>query len=258
MNKSYRNHLAAGLLLVLLGAGVYSLATRQEEARPGQAWSAAPVGQQQTGGVKSGAPAPIPDQNWQPAAAAAAEPKLPVTGYGVTPRSTRETLSSTQGQANLLAHKEPQKNASQISSQIQGQPFDAVRWKNDPAYVAAYCAISEPSRGTTCSPDPKAPLLQRLSEIAPVVAHGSRIELRVRAAPGAPVSWASPSLGRFADSGLTSCTTVADASGVATATFEGVPGTWGQTDISVASPCNTGVLLFRIETVQADDKQASK
>jgi hypothetical protein len=220
------------------------IAAKDQAVATGKPAISAPV-------LKPAFPAQAVNQSWQAPQPSSNEPKLPSRDYGVTPRSTAQSLSSEQGMANLIAHKAPQKNAAQISSQIQGAAFDAEKWRTDPAYVAAYCATSEPSRATTCSPDPRSPALARVSEIAPEVHHGDRIELKVKTLSGYPVSWHSPSLGRFAESGLTSCTTLADADGYATVTFEGMRGTAGATEITAASPGSSGLVKFFVETLQS-------
>ncbi|MEN9840330.1 MAG: hypothetical protein RL376_130 [Verrucomicrobiota bacterium] len=257
--KTEKTKVAATLFLVA-AAGLYFAVAKQAPrdalATPQTETAALPP----KAAPKPGFPAQGVDQSWQaPAPTAKETPSVPEVNYGVTPRSTEKSLGNPQGQANLLAHQSPHKNASQISPQVQGAAFDAERWRSDPAYVAAYCAISEPSRAYASHTDPQAPSLARVSHPAPEVHHGERIELKVKTISGYPVSWFSPNLGRFAESGLTSCTTLADADGFATVTFEGVPGTIGGTEVTAASPGSSGLVKFFVETRQAQSiEQVSK
>ena len=191
-----------------------------------------------------------------PASPVIAAPSKPVDAprpdYGKTPETPKELLANPQGQSNLEALKKPQAFPERLSPMISGKAFDAARWATDASYKAEYLAAAEPSRAFAAAKDPKAPSLQRLSELNPIVAHGQKIILQIKASPGAPVSALSPNLNRFVESGLTACTVVADADGVASFTMEGVPGTIAGTDVICASPLCSGTVIFKVETVQAD------
>ena len=77
---------------------------------------------------------------------------------------------------------------------------------------------------------------------------GQSIPLRVRATPGAPVTFTSFDLGQF-ENQLTSITVQADKQGIATARFVGSSGTINDVNILVASPVNSGQAKFAVNVV---------
>jgi hypothetical protein len=257
MSTPVRKIAGFALLGLAVGGLVYATAGRKQplpqEPQPlAQAEVKAPAKESS----KSFAAQPV-DQSWQaPAQKSQAAAAAPVSDYGHTPETPKELLANPQAQSNLEALKDPTKFPERLNPMIAGAPFDAARWANDPAYKAAYLAVAEPSRGFAGSKDPKAPRLERVSAMNPIVAQDEKIELSVRASPGAPVSFFSPHLNRF-ENGLTSITVVADAQGLATVTMEGVPGTIGPTDVVASSPLNSGSVTIKVETTQAN-VQASK
>ncbi|MEN9359441.1 MAG: hypothetical protein RL095_976 [Verrucomicrobiota bacterium] len=175
--------------------------------------------------------------------------KKPEDDYGRTPETPADVLDNPQAKSNLEALSHPAQFPHRLSPMIsESAAFDLQRWERDPEYKKFYLSECVPSRALGGNPDPKVPALRRVSEIAPVVEQGGKIELKVHTAPGAPVTFHSPALNRL-ESGLTTCTVVADASGEATCTMSGVSGTIGSTFVSAASPCSSSCVVFRVETI---------
>src|SRR5690606_10279160 len=77
------------------------------------------------------------------------------------------------------------------------------------------------------------------------------VSLRVRAVPGAPVTFTSLDMGAFQNR-LASITVRADGEGVAVARFTGTPGTLGLTNVLAASPLTSGQQHFTVSVLPAD------
>jgi hypothetical protein len=250
--------LAASAVLILAGAGIW-LAQRQEAPAP------QPQDDKKTLPAHAAAAKPAPtgfqvpavNQAWQaPVADKAPKANLPVEAdFGKFEASTPARLDNPQARSNIEALRNPGKFPERLSAQVQGQPIDVERFKTDAAYHDLVMSISEPSRALASSSDPKAFLIKRLSEPAPSVKQGESILLRTQATPGALVAYFAPNGGRFSN-GLTHISVTADSNGQAEVQFDGISGVKSSSEVICASPMCAGTLVYKIETLQADDKQA--
>jgi hypothetical protein len=257
MNKK----LAIVALTVLAGGAFWAfqaqkqpnpIAAKDQAVATGKPAISAPI-------LKPGFQAQAVDQSWQAPTSTPAAPKAPEPFYGHTPETPRELLeSSEQAQSNLAALRDPKQFPHRLTSMIQEKTaFDFNRWENDPAFRKAYLAESVPSRAMAGNPDPRTAPLQRISELAPILEQDSKVQLTVRTAGGAPVTFHSPALNRL-ESGLTTFTTVADSNGYATCIVTGVSGTIGNSFVTAASPYSASTVVFRLETTQSSSAIASK
>ena len=175
-------------------------------------------------------------------------------GYGTTPPITAD---NPQVRSAFEALKQGANHPERLSPFIAPKPFDAVAYKANPQ---AYLDVAEPGRVFQSKPfAPGVAAIQPVSPYFQDVKQGESIELAVKVAPGAPVTFTSFDCGSF-DNGLTTRTVAADAAGVARVKFLGMPGTVLETNILAASPMTSGQVRFKTNTlVYADGKQiASK
>ncbi len=132
-------------------------------------------------------------------------------------------------------------------------PFDPAAFR---ANAKAYLDVSEPGRCfQTATPGEKVPVLTRIGRGSLALKLGTGVALQVRAPAGAPTSFLSLALGTF-DNQLTSITVVADAEGVATATYYATPGVTGEARVLAGSPLASGQVTFQLSIL--DGKPAPK
>jgi hypothetical protein len=136
------------------------------------------------------------------------------------------------------------KKAEQAVSLFAGiAPFDAEVYFQDPD---AYLSVVEPARiWQSAQPSKDVPQLKRVSERNHKIAQGESVRLQVRTQPNAPVSFFSFDMGAFQNR-LAMITVAADDTGIASADFNGTPGTTKSVNILASSPLASGNLEFRV------------
>ena len=163
--------------------------------------------------------------------------RLSATAAVIVPAAV--DLNTSQRQA-LQGGRPP---VAQVSTFAQATPFDINAWKANPEATArAYAQVTEPSRVLDDSSAPDAPPLELLTLPRFPVPAGGKTEIRVKAAPFAPVSAASEDKGTFAN-GLTSTTVVADAAGVASLALHAGVGVHDEIRVHISSPVAAGRLM---------------
>ena len=167
---------------------------------------------------------------------------------GITPSLSKEEISnSPQLQSAIKALDNPKEMGSRISPLKAPMFFDKNKFANDPEWRNKYLTTAEPARAFKS--DPKSSTkIERISPYYLEVEQGNEVEIQVKVGANQPASIMSADLGQFKESGLTYATVLADASGIATFTFKGVPGTFADSKIVVASPSAKGKLKFIVHT----------
>ena len=176
-------------------------------------------------------------------------------GPGQNPAITKDDIvNKPQVRSAIEATTDPKKFASRLSPMFKASKFDKERFKNDANYRKEYIENPEPSR--VWQEDMKAEYkLERLSNYYLEVFQNDEVEISVKAAPNMPVSILSTDLGRIKESGLTYATVIADGSGIATFTFEGMPGTFADSNVLISSPAARGQLKFIVNTkIKTEEK----
>lgn len=168
-------------------------------------------------------------------------------GYG-----SSEPIADVSPQARSVAEAlKTKKFPERLSPAIAPKPFDAAAYAANPK---AYLDVAEPGRVFQGKPPGAGvPAIASISPYAQSVEQGKMVELSVKAAPGYPVTFTSMDLGRFKESGLVTVTVPADASGVATVHFEGVPGTILDSTVLASSPMTSGRVRFKMTTLVKTD-----
>lgn len=146
--------------------------------------------------------------------------------------------------AAVVEALETSTHPERLSPIIAPKPFDLLQWQKDPQ---AYMAVSEPGRVfQNRAPGKDVPVLRRASDASVDLAQGESVVLAVEATPGAPVSFTSFDGGRFIENTLPALTVVADAQGVAKATYQATSGVTRRVAVLCASPLCSGQIRFSI------------
>ena len=160
--------------------------------------------------------------------------------YGVTPLVKANANQQAASVAEALATKS---HPERLTPAILPAPFDPAKYEADPE---TYVNTIEPGRVfQSAQPGEGVFPLRTLTPRLLTIEQGQSVPLRVRATPGAPVTFTSFDLGQF-ENQLTSITVRADDKGIATARFVGSPGTINDVNILVASPVNSGQAKFAV------------
>jgi len=166
-------------------------------------------------------------------------------GYGKTPEI--RNLNSPQVRSVIEALK-TNKFPERLSVAITPAPFDSQKFESNKSYKKKYLNTVEPGRvRQMAQPNKKVPRLKRVSPYYQEVFWGKKVELKVKAKAGMPVTFSSLDLGQFSNT-LTSETVVADSEGFATVHFHGVQGTIADTNILCSCPVTSGQLKFIVNT----------
>lgn len=162
------------------------------------------------------------------ASASTAEAETPMRpAYGESP-PVRADASNPQAAQTYAALQPETRDHRLLSVLAEPTPFDPASFRRDPQ---PWLDRVEPARAwRPAQPGPSVPRLARLSAPVVTIAQGTSTVLRLRAAPGALVTFASVDLGAF-DNGLPAINVQADEAGLATARFHAVAGTLYDTDI---------------------------
>ncbi|MEM9347928.1 MAG: hypothetical protein AAGB26_15070 [Planctomycetota bacterium] len=162
--------------------------------------------------------------------------------YGQTPAVSPDANEQVASVYEVIENRErdPHTYAKAVSSLAAADMFDAVKFEKDVDYRASYLNTPQPSRVfQVAQPGPGVPKLRRMTPVYQEVVQGEETQLKVRAVPGAPVTFSSFDLGRF-ENELTTITVEADATGVAEVAFWGPLGKVDDVNILAASPVTSG------------------
>lgn len=162
--------------------------------------------------------------------------------YGQTPAVKPDANDQVAAVAEAIKNRQSDPNAyaRAVSTLAESEAFDPTKYESDEDYRSDYLNTPQPSRVfQTAQPGPGVPRLRRMTPPYQEVVQGEPTQLKVRAIPGAPVTFTSFDLGRF-ENELTSITVEADAAGFAEAGFWGPSGTIDDANILVASPVTSG------------------
>jgi hypothetical protein len=173
--------------------------------------------------------------------------------YGRTPPVEPDANPQVAAVFAAIQNREadPESYAKAVSPLAKADPFDREKYVSDQAYRDSYLNTPQPSRVfDPAQPGKDVPQLRRISPAFQKVKQGTETKLRVRAVPGAPVTFTSFDLGRF-ENQLTTITVQADANGVAEAGFTGPPGTIDDVSILVASPVTSGQVRLVVHVTRS-------
>lgn len=171
--------------------------------------------------------------------------------YGKNPAVPIDANVQVVAVADAIKNRkqDPRAYAKAVSSHALADAFDQAKYESDEDYRESYVKNPQPSRVfQTAQPGPGVPQLRRMTVPYQKVVQGESTELKVRAVPGAPVTFTSFDLGRF-DNELTSITVEADALGDARVNFQGTPGTIDDVNILAASPVTSGQVKLVVHVV---------
>ena len=158
--------------------------------------------------------------------------------YGVTPMVKPDANPQAASVAEALASKT---HPERLTPAILPAAFDPEKYQADPQ---TYINTIEPGRVfQPAQPGEGVFPLRTLTPRLVRSEQGQSVPLRVRATPGAPVTFTSFDLGQF-ENELNSITVQADGNGIATVRFTGSGGTINDVNILAASPVNSGQAKF--------------
>ncbi len=178
------------------------------------------------------------------ATAAAANPKPDPFDYGRTPPIRMDTNAQTR---SLAGAAEKNGNPERLSVLISPKPFDAEKYKQNPA---SYLSVPEPGRcNQPAAPSSTTPRIRAISPTRVQIKQNEGTKLRVQAVPKMPVTWTSFDLGKFSNQ-LTTMTVEADQNGIAEVTFLGAPGTIADVHIVCAAPMASGQIRYTVNVVK--------
>lgn len=161
--------------------------------------------------------------------------------YGKSPAIAVDANVQVAAVAKALQEKN---RPELLSPLIAPRKFDPVAYASNPQ---SYLDSPEPGRVfATAQPGPDVVEIQRQSGYYTPVLQGERVNLRVQAPAGAPVSFTSFDLGLFSNQ-LTTITVAADDSGVATAEFLASTGTIAKVNVLAGSPVTSGQVKFVVD-----------
>ncbi len=160
--------------------------------------------------------------------------------YGKTPA----TKGDANEQVKSVVQALKKGNAEQISVFTESKPFDPEAYRANPS---SYLTTPTPSRCfQPAQPSEKTPRIQALGATRVSIKQGESVVLRVKAAPGYPVTWTSFDLGKFHNE-LTTVSVEAGANGLAEATFSAPPGTINDVNIVCAAPMASGTIRYSVQ-----------
>jgi hypothetical protein len=156
--------------------------------------------------------------------------------------STPAIDKQAPGAASVVEALHQGKHPERLSPVFAPTPFDAHAFAQNPQ---AYLSIIEPGRVfITAQPGPGIPVLTAESPLEQRVVQGEAIELVVRTAASAPVSFTSLDLGIFVENTLAAISVQADAQGIARVHLRAAPGTVGEVSTLAGSPLAAGQVRF--------------
>ncbi|MDP1560320.1 MAG: hypothetical protein Q8M16_02880 [Pirellulaceae bacterium] len=161
---------------------------------------------------------------------------------GRSPEIDPNTNADTRSVAEALA--KPEKFPERLSPAFPAKPFDLDGFKADPK---AYLTTVEPGRiWQSLEKAEGVSQLSRQSPLYQTLIQGETVALRVKAIPGAPVTFHSFDLGHF-ENRLTTTSVQAGDDGIASVNFTASGGTFGELNILAASPQTSGQVNFVVK-----------
>lgn len=138
------------------------------------------------------------------------------------------------------------RHPERLTTQMTPRAFSRTEFERDPG---AYVHTVEPGRVfLTAQPAKGVPTARAACSTRLQVDQGSKVALKVVAAPRSPVTFTSFDVGAF-DNGLTSITVLSDEYGAALAWFHGTDGTIGDCRILAGCPEAQGRVDFVVEVL---------
>lgn len=129
------------------------------------------------------------------------------------------------------------------SAMFAPEPFDQAKYNADPD---SWLSTIRPGRVfQSAQPGPDVQPIATESKAFQSILQGEKVILKVKAKPGAPVTFYTPQVGEF-ENRLTTQSVAANDEGIATAVYTATPGTLGLVNIIAASPLNSGRLNFNV------------
>lgn len=170
-------------------------------------------------------------------------------------RSPKLPADTNPQVAAVLETLKTGEHPERVSPSVPLPDFDAESYRSDPS---AYVAKVEPGRvWQAAQPGEGVPVLKSLTSTYKRIKQGESVRLRVKAQPGAPVTFTSFDLGAF-ENRLPSITVAANDKGEAEAAFTGIPGTHNMVNILAASPMASGVQRFQVKVSLSSDPLAGR
>lgn len=155
---------------------------------------------------------------------------------------TQPVTQETPALAGIREAIAQRKHPERLSPAIAPAPFDPQAYAAD---EARYLALVEPGRVFQVrQPGPEVPRLQAETAQDVGLVQQVPLELRVRAVPGAPVSFTSFDLAHFQENGLSAITVKADAQGTARVHVVAGPGCFGRVSVLAGCPLTAGQVTF--------------
>jgi hypothetical protein len=143
----------------------------------------------------------------------------------------------------------PQGPEAAMSTFFKPEEFDLAAYQQNPGQ---YLNRIRPGRVFyPAQPGPDVKPLESNTKPFQSVLQGEKVILKVKAAPGNPVTFYTPGVGVF-DNRLSSFSTQAGDDGIATAIYTAGPGTIGLQNILAASPVHSGQIRFRVNVSLKD------
>ncbi len=273
--------IAAAVCVLVLGAGFLWVRTSGPDARDLPPASADHAAQRTTAAAESAPggdraplpPTPLPSPAAQPPAGAPpvaggppadppddAPPRQAAPGaegpaaddplaYGTFPAVPADANEQV---AKVVAAARARTDAALQTPVAAIPPFDAKAYREDPQ---AYLSRAVPARVfQSASPAQDVPILRPQGKRFASIAQGESVVLRVRSAPGWPVTFATSDAGLF-DNDLTTISVAADENGLAEARYRATAGVIDDVNIQAASPRASGQVQFTVfvRRVPADD-----
>lgn len=151
------------------------------------------------------------------------------------------------------------RNPELLSSSVISHDFNKQEFDADPAaYAQKYASRPEPGRVfAPAQPGEGVTALKSVGARLHRVQQGESVRLSVQAVPNAPVTFTSFSAGQFANL-LSSQTVVANADGLAEATYTATSGTKKQVRILAASPLTADQVAFTVSVKLPTDSSTAQ
>ncbi len=151
------------------------------------------------------------------------------------------------------------RNPELLSSSVVSHDFNKQEFDADPVvYAQKYASRPEPGRVfAPAQPGEGVAALKSVGARLHRVQQGESVRLSVQAVPNAPVTFTSFSTGQFANL-LSSQTVVANADGLAEATYTATSGTKKQVRILAASPLTADQVAFTVSVKLPTDSSTAQ
>ena len=161
-----------------------------------------------------------------------------------------DQVDHPQARAAVDAAREDH-NRYRLTEAVDPPRFDEAELKRrGEGYLADYLKETAPGRVYQVKePGRGVPALVEVGPLDLELPEDGAVRLRVRAAPEAPVTFATQDLGVF-DNGLTSITVLADRRGLAAVRFNATPNLSGRVTVMAGSPVCSDTVAFDLVVVE--------